>query len=284
MRPFRFVARMLYMDEDRNNTNPIQMIQHDHSHSIPFEWALKKLFEPILNELGQDMVSIKRRIGKVVVSAMEKLRPDQETSKTNARVAWNVISEASFIESEIGAEYFGGILAAAKTGDGTDDTGIYYLQIAKSLSSKQLYLHYIFYKSLNSLFLEDESNRTLNLGMGSELGQKTVYFLASELINLGVNIETDFHALSANNLIGQGWSVQQETLKDKTSEIEQEICRASFVPSTLGIQFMAIAENRLNEYRSFTYASFGLLANIEIPKYSAFSLDDLLTKAKRDLS
>lgn len=260
--------------------NEVQTIQHDHS-IIPFEWAIKKVLGPTFDSLGKDLQEgYKKTKEKIFTGAEKKLRPDQKDGKANLRIAWDIITQATFTESEIGAEYFGGILAASKSLDGKDDTGIYYLQIAKSLSSKQLYLHYILYRSFNKLLLEDETTRALNVGMGTELSRKKVYFFTEELIELGVNIDTDFQGLAANNLINQDWSLIEETFKDPISEIEQKIYRAYFVPTTLGIQMMAIAQNRLSEYREFNTIDFGSFEDINLPEFYAFSIEKLVEKTR----
>lgn len=251
-------------------------VNHEHS-IIPFEWAIKKVLGPTFDSLGVDIrAGYEKTKEKIFTSAEKKLKKNQENGKANLRVAWDIVTQASFTESEIGAEYFGGILAASKTEDGQDDTGIYYLNIAKSISSKQLYLHYILYKSLNNLFVRTESLHDLNVGMGSEIQGKRVYFYTVELVNLGVSIETDFTALANKGLIGDTWEVISKKINHPISGQEVNVPYAFFTPTTLGIQMLAIAQNKLQEYRDFSKVDFGAIIDIKIPEFCAFSIEDLL--------
>lgn len=262
-------------DENQQPTT----VNHEHS-IIPFEWAIKKVLGPTFDSLGVDIrAGYEKTKEKIFTSAEKKLKPNQTNGKANLRIAWDIVTQASFTESEIGAEYFGGILAASKTEDGQDDTGIYYLNIAKSISSKQLYLHYILYKSLNNLFVRTESLHDLNVGMGSEIQGKRVYFYTLELVNLGVSIETDFTALANKGLIGDTWEVISKKINHPISGKEVNVPYAVFTPTTLGIQMLAIAQNKLQEYRDFSKVDFGNIIDIKIPEFCAFSIEDLLKVA-----
>ncbi len=259
-------------DENPQSTT----VNHEHS-IIPFEWAIKKVLGPTFDNLGLDIrAGYEKTKEKIFKSAEKKLKPNQNSGKANLRIAWDIVTQASFTESEIGAEYFGGILAASKTEDGQDDTGIYYLNITKSLSSKQLYLHYLLYKSLNNLFVRTESLHSLNVGMGSEISGKRIYFYTLELLDLGVNIDTDFTALSNKGLIGDFWEVITKKIKHPLTNKEVEIPCAVFTPTTLGIQMLAIAQNKLKEYREFSKSDFGTILDIKIPEFCAFSAEELL--------
>ncbi len=259
-------------DENQQSTT----VNHEHS-IIPFEWAIKKVLGPTFDNLGLDIrAGYEKTKEKIFKSAEKKLKPNQNIGKANLRIAWDIVTQASFTESEIGAEYFGGILAASKTEDGQDDTGIYYLNITKSLSSKQLYLHYLLYKSLNNLFVRTESLHSLNVGMGSEISGKRIYFFTLELLDLGVNVDTDFTALSNKGLIGDFWEVITKKVNHPLTNKEVEIPYAVFTPTTLGIQMLAIAQNKLQEYREFSKSDFGTILDIKIPEFCAFSVEELL--------
>lgn len=263
------------------DTPTTDVVQHEHSHSvIPFEWMLKKVLGPTFDSLGKDVqAGYEKTKEKIFSGAEKKLRPEQENGKANLRVAWDIISQASFTESEIGAEYFGGILAAAKSVDGKDDTGIYYLELSKSLSSKQLYLHYLIYRSLNKLFLSDPTTKDLNMGMGSEIGSRQVYFFTMELVQLGVNLDTDFQALASKGLIGPSWEVNSKQIIHPISQKETKVPCAHITPTTLGIQLFAIAYNKLKDYRKFNTEDFGDFESVDIPEFVAFSPEDLLKKS-----
>jgi hypothetical protein len=68
-------------------------------------------------------------------------------------VARDVLWNGALTNDEVCAEYFGGILASSRSEDGSDDGVIYYVDVIKSLSSKQLKLHYVIYNSFNKLWV-----------------------------------------------------------------------------------------------------------------------------------
>ena len=51
------------------------------------------------------------------------------------------------------------------------------------------------------------------------------------------------------------------------------------VPTTLGIQLFAIANNLLSAWRDFPIKDFGDFKDIPLPTFYAFDIDGLLTKA-----
>ena len=93
-----------------------------------------------LYDKGKDMIfeATNRKVSNI-----------NDGKQANLRVARDVFFNGSFSDEAICAEYFGGILAASRSDDGRDDQGIYYVDLIKGLSSKQLNLHYVLYRSLN---------------------------------------------------------------------------------------------------------------------------------------
>jgi hypothetical protein len=61
------------------------------------------------------------------------------------RVLRGVLDEGSFVEDDVGAEYFAGVLASSRTADGKDDAGVALIEVMNGLSSAQLRLHYLIY-------------------------------------------------------------------------------------------------------------------------------------------
>ena len=81
-----------------------------------------------------------------------------EDGKTaNVRVAHGVLTGGAFSDSEICAEYFGGILASSRTDEGRNDDAIQFVEVTKSLSSRQLHLHHVIYNRLNKLLVTNET-------------------------------------------------------------------------------------------------------------------------------
>ena len=89
-----------------------------------------------------------------------------EPGQIPLRVARTILSEAAYSESEIAVEYFGGVLASARTRDGRDDRGVNIARIVTSLSTYQLRAHYLIYTTLSQTFSSTE------LSFGSSFGQQ----------------------------------------------------------------------------------------------------------------
>lgn len=206
--------------------------------------------------------------------AIRKTTNINDGRQTNLRVARDVFFNGSFTDEAICAEYFGGILASSRSADGKDDSGVYYIDIIKSLSSQQLLSHYITYRILNKLWLEmPKEKKRPNVGIADELQPYSVYFATMELEKFGLIIDRDFIALNNKGLISDRFEAQQHKLSD-----EKMLPYAKIEPSMLGIQLYAVVHNKLSDWRKLPFEDFGEFPNVELPKYYGFSIDDLKVK------
>lgn len=238
---------------------------------LPWEWALKKAFGPVLGELGEDMKKL-YSLGrdKIILKAYNKIFNKDDNKKVNLRVARDVFWNWSFSDEEICAEYFGWILASSRSEDGSDDNGINYTDTIKSLSSKQLFLHYVIYNSLNKLFVE--KNKYVNVGLSSELNMYSIWFSSLELMNLGLRIDTDL------NVLYKQWLLQEYKTDKHSIEEQKNFPYIMIKPTTFGILLYTIANNKFDDWSVFSTTSFGDFENIRLPKYFASSIDELLIK------
>ncbi len=239
--------------------------------SLPAERILKKAFGPVLWELGEDMKKL-YALGrdKIIIKAYNKIFNKDDNKKANLRVARDVFWNGSFSDEEICAEYFGGILASSRSDDGRDDNGINYTDTIKSLSSKQLLLHYIIYNSLNKIFISWEND--INVGLSSELQQKSILFSSIELVNnLWLKIETDLNVLYKQGLLYE-YKIDTHKIED-----EQALPYVMVKPTTFGILLYAIAHNKFENWRLFSTEDFGNFENIVLPKYFDSTIDKFLT-------
>ncbi|MCU0680047.1 MAG: hypothetical protein MUF50_01950 [Planctomycetes bacterium] len=265
------------MDEDKNQN---QISEVKHTVAIPGEWALKKVLGPTLDEIGQDLsVLYKKGRDKITSSAERKIKPGTEGQRANLRVAWNVFTSGSFSDSAISAEYFGGILASSKSEDGNDDAGIYYFDIVKSLSSTQLHLHYVLYRSLNNLMADDPTSINKNLGLQNDISSIHTYFFSKEMTEIGLNLDTDFVALHSKGLLS-GFEVQRKTVKDpKNREENIDVDYVSFTPTSLGFQLYAMAHNELKKWRSLCREKYQDFPEIKYPSLFGNNLEKLVIRA-----
>jgi len=103
-----------------------------------------KLFGTALATIGEDInkMYVKGR-DKIVDVATKKIDNPDDGKKVNLRAARDVLWNGAITEDEVCVEYFGGMLAAARSEDGKDDGVVHYVNTIKAMSARQLELHYV---------------------------------------------------------------------------------------------------------------------------------------------
>ena len=242
---------------DEQSGNPI----------VPFEWAIKDVAQPTLKQIGLDLKDGYIGLKKIISNAVTK---SDNNGVANNRVMIEALRSGSFVDSDIGVEYFGGILASTKSVDGKDDSSIYYLDIIKSMSSRQLYLHYAIYRSLNKFLISDNSKENLNVALNTELNTIKFYISSVELTSIGLKLDIDLEALYRKGLLHE--------YKYDTHIIDQVrgLPYIMITPTTLGIQLFCIANNMLSDWRNYPKKDFFDFKDIELPKFIGLSVEDLL--------
>ncbi|WP_422320324.1 hypothetical protein [Prosthecobacter sp.] len=122
-----------------------------------------KLLGPTAEYVGGEVKGLVAKcninLDNIFKKAMRKLgtRAD-EPGEVNPRVLKHIFDEGRFCEDELAAEYYGGILASARSGNGRDDRGVTVLATVKDLSVYQLRTHFILYSLVHRLFKDQEVN------------------------------------------------------------------------------------------------------------------------------
>lgn len=210
---------------------------------------------------------------KIIEKTTNKVSDENDGKSTNLRVTRDVFWNGSFTDEAICAEYFGGILASSRSEDGQDDTGVYYVDLIKSLSSSQLKLHYVIYLSLNKLFILDNAKSKINPAQASELSSENIYFSTNEII---INTSTsdilrDIHAIYAKGLIGN--------FKVDSHQLDGHVVPYLKVsPQSLGVQLFAVAYNKLDLWLNFPKFDFKCFESIDVPKFYGESIDELIKR------
>jgi len=111
---------------------------------------LNRLLGPTADYIGEKLEGLVKKcdinLGRIFTHAVKKLGPKiDEPGVVNPRVLKQVWSEGAFVEDELAAEYFGGLLASARTPDGKDDRVLSLLSTVRDLSVYDLRLHYLIY-------------------------------------------------------------------------------------------------------------------------------------------
>ena len=203
---------------------------------------------------------------KIVSAAYRKIEDPDDQKVANIRVARDVLWHGAFSDDEICAEYFGGILATSRSHDGQDDSGIEFADTIKSLSASQLKAHYVIYRGLHSVL--SRKNEKVNVAQGNEVSKKAVFFDGTELMRLGINVDTDLNVLFRRGLLSQ-------YKMDITNTEGVSFYYVSANPTTYGILLYAAAHNQLKHYRKFTESDFGEFEHIDVPKDVASTLKEL---------
>ena len=244
--------------------------------SVPGEWAAKEILTPLLGEIGNDIKDVyalsKDCAKKIAIAAHNKITDKNDGKKVNLRVARDVFWNGSFSDEAICAEYFGGILASSRSHDRKDDNGIHYNDVIKSLSSKQLQLHYVIYNSINKMLVNN--GKFVNVGLASELNKVEIWFSQLELaLDLKLTFSADLTILFKQGLISE-YHAKEHKINEK-----QSFAYVKVRPTTFGILLYAIAHNKFNIWNQFSDKNFGDFEDIQLPKYYEKSLNDLLVMA-----
>ncbi len=235
----------------------------------------KLLLGKTFDVVSEDIAKLYEKGRDAIIQAAARKVPHMDDGRTaNLRVARDIFWNGSFTDEAICAEYFGGILAASRSDDGNDDAGIYYADLIKSLSSKQLKLHYLFYTCLNNLLVSDPTKADINPGQEEQISPEKVCLSTREIQTLvgEDDIGRELHALHAKGLIGD-FKSQGHLLSDGRTVPYCEIA-----PTVLGIQLYAVAHNKLASWRNFTKNDFGEFESIVLPKFFGQNLDKFLEK------
>src|SRR5262245_38631145 len=119
--------------------------------------VLTRLLGPTADYVGGEIKGFVQKcnvnLGNIFLNATLKAGKSLDEKRTvNPRVLKHVIDEGRFCEDKLTAEYYGGILASARSEDGRDDRGVTLLATVKDLSVYQLRFHFVFYSIVSRLF------------------------------------------------------------------------------------------------------------------------------------
>lgn len=236
--------------------------------SLPGEWAVKKLLGPVLSDIGDDI----RRLyaagrDRILAAAISKIDDIDDGKAPNLRVTRDVLWNGAFSEDRVCAEYFGGVLASSRTDDGRDDSSIQFVDVIRSLSAKQLRLHYVVYYALNKLLVQH--GRHINVGKDTEIEAVEVWLTSSELLNVyDVNIQTDPNALWRHGLL-------HEYRFDSADIDGERLFYTMIKPTTFGVMLYAAAHNKMNQWHDYPTIDFGSFDNTMPPNVYALDLSSL---------
>lgn len=168
---------------------------------------LTKLLGPTADYLGEEVRNVVAKcnvnLDNIFRKATTKLgdRIDQPGT-VSPRVLKHVFDEGRFCEDELTAEYYGGILASSRSGNGRDDRGVTLLAVIKDLSVYQLRFHYLVYLIISRMFKGEE----LNLADRTDCDQKMQVFIPMKVFHKAMDFTAteDPDAILTHVLFGLG--------------------------------------------------------------------------------
>jgi hypothetical protein len=233
---------------------------------------IKNVMGPTSKQMGGDLSKVyEYGRNNIFRKAWGKIDNPKDGMISNLRVARDVIWNGSYSEDDVTAEYFGGILASSRSKDGKNDSGIFYLDIIKSLSSDQLKTHYIVYRILNLLFLKDPSKRNLFMGNNAELSLHKIYIPHLELVPTAEeNLARIMFGLRSKDLVDNFKTRMIKTKDGKRYPILE------INPTTLGVQLFCIGNNKLDSWLDFASITFDNWPAVELPQYFSNNKEDII--------
>lgn len=246
--------------------------EKEFSVALPGEWALRKVLGPTLEEFGEDLKALySKGRDNIIAAANRKIGSSEDGKRANLRIARDILWNGAFTDDEMCAEYFGGVLAASRSSDGTDDDAIQFVDVIKSMSSNQLRLHYIIYNTLNENFVS--TRRKINVAQGKEIQNCELWFSTVEMEeHLDLRLDKDPNVLHRMGLL---W--QYKT--DHYTKNNRSMPYFMVSPTVFGVLLYTAVHNKLEEWRAFNSVDFGTLDGLRTPKYASETKDGLAIAA-----
>lgn len=189
-----------------------------------------KVLGPTADLLGNDLKEIaarrKANLGRIFSTLEHKYGVDEldTPGAVPPRVLRGIIDEGSFIEDEVGAEYFGGVLASSRTSDGKDDAAVTLVEVLNGLSSIQLRTHYLIYAAAQTTVAGEEVWDPYATDRSWDRVALPHAPLVGQLLSAGANPEGEVLSAALRNLkraeLLSGWRVADpEHLREEANVI-----------------------------------------------------------------
>ncbi len=227
--------------------------------------GLEKLLGPTADYMGTGLRDFTQKrseaIGKIFQSAYKKLgsKVDQP-GEVPPKVLKSILNEGSFSTDPLAVEYFGGILASARTEHGRDDRSARIAKTVDGLSTYQLRAHYLIYSTIRKVFLNSklpfnmEGRPKMQLFISIADFIEAMEFDQTELNQFSPMMSHIFFGLHADNLIEGQW---QYGSKESMIKIFPKASSDGiiFQPSALGAELFLSAFGHADKPLEFIFDS-----------------------------
>ena len=235
-------------------------------------WAGWKVLGPTLDEIGDDLRKL-YAVGRdriIVRRAAEKVDDLEDGKRANLRVARDILWNGAFSETEVCIEYYAGLLAASRSDDGLDDELAPFVDVVKSLASRQLKLHYSIYRSLEQLLEQAHANGD-TFNVSSIHGSVDVFLVGHDPHKSAL----DLQILQRSGLIAE-FATHSKMLSSEGRDQLLFFCRTR--PTMFGVMLYAAAHNQLEWWQAFGLRYFGEFQGVEPPEIYGRTLEELLSR------
>lgn len=232
-------------------------------------YVAKKILGPTLDTMGEDLKRLYVAGRDRVFSAAErKIENLDDGQRANLRTARDVLWHGAVTEDAVSAEYYGGLLAASRSSDGQDDTAIPFVNAIKSLSRRQLKMHFDIYWSLEQMMLAQKAEG--NLRDPAEVRDGRTVCIAGHILISAV----DLRVLEQQDLVGI-WTIDAMNFETAKGERRGVDC-ISAQTTMFGVMLYAAAHNKLHNWHAYGISKFGDFAEVEPPDLYGSSKEEYL--------
>jgi len=153
---------------------------------------LTKILGPTADYIGGELQQFVEKcninLDHIFVRAIERLGDKiDDPGQIHPRVLKHVLDDGRFCEDELTADYYGGLLASARTEAGSDDRVVPLLHTLSQLSTYQIRFHYILYCLIKQVF--GENGKTSNIHW-SGVRERISIFIPFDETFMGIGIES----------------------------------------------------------------------------------------------
>ncbi len=173
---------------------------------------VEKLLGPTADYVGSGAKDWVRRrvenVDRIFEKAAKRLGPQiEQPGAVPPKVVEGIVNQGSYCDDELGAEYWGGVLASSRTEAPRDDRGASLNALLSRLSTYQIRAHYILYSVLRKLFqgtplrFDPKERHKLSFYVPVERYVEAMQFEASEVAQLTAITEHVCFGLHRESLI-----------------------------------------------------------------------------------
>jgi len=250
-----------------------------------------KVLGPTAEYLGDELQQwTQRRVTNVqrIFASAEKRLGDRinDSGTVPPRMLREVLDEGSYWDDPLGAEYFGGLLAASRTNLATDDRAATLAALVGRLSTFQLRTHYVMYGHAHEFL----AGTDIDIRLGEERTKARIFIPHSTwLVALGAgedSTETDWNAVLQHSVFGlQREDLLSLEMSGNPEFLTKQLSRTVeaggtiFALTLLGIELFCMAHGIDSPYESFMNPATAFSSDAEIPVMAGAQLVSELPSA-----